>query len=60
MVPRGEEYKEVLSFDQTMGAVMSNAKAGDFDVIERRNTWGKFAVPSLRGVSKTKNPPSLP
>ena len=32
MVPRGEEYKEVLSFDQTMGAVMSNAKAGDFDV----------------------------
>lgn len=40
MVPRGEEYKEVLSFDQTMGAVMSNAKAGDFDVtvvLERRS-----------------------
>ena len=35
MVPRGEEYKEVLSFDQTMGAVMSNAKAGDFDVTGR-------------------------
>ena len=35
-----EEYKEVLSFDQTMGAVMSNAKAGDFDVtvvLERRS-----------------------
>jgi hypothetical protein len=40
MVPRGEEYREVLSFDQTMGAVMSNAKAGDFDVtvvLERRS-----------------------
>lgn len=40
-VPRGEEYRETVSFDQTMGAIVSNSKAGDFDVTlvcERRMT----------------------
>ena len=40
-VPRGEEYRDTISFDQTMGAIVSNSKAGDFDVTvvcERRMT----------------------
>lgn len=32
MVPRGEQYTQTASFDQTMGAIVSNSKAGDFDV----------------------------
>jgi hypothetical protein len=42
MVPNGEEYRaDGVSFDQTLGAVVSNARAGDFDatlVFERRMT----------------------
>ena len=32
IVPRAHEFKPNVTFDQTMGAIMSNSKAGDFDV----------------------------
>jgi hypothetical protein len=32
MVPSGSKFRASVSFDQTMGAISSNARAGDFDV----------------------------
>jgi hypothetical protein len=40
-VARGDDYRPTVSFDQAMGAIVSNSKAGDFDVTvvcERRMT----------------------
>ena len=39
MVPNGEDYRPGASFDQSIGAVVSNSRAGNFDVtlvLERR------------------------
>ena len=39
VVPNGEDYRPGASFDQTIGAVVSNSRAGNFDVtlvLERR------------------------
>ena len=42
VTPTGDDFAPGVSFDQTMAALVSNAKAGDFTinlVVERRSAW---------------------
>ena len=42
VAPTGDDFAPGVSFDQTMAALVSNAKAGDFTinlVVERRSAW---------------------